>query len=372
MNPTLALTLALALCTAWSEASGAVRSQPLTLNFGGTPSGAELLQPDDGKAAPLVLLIQGTGPEDRNGSFLTPGGMVQGSMGDLAQALARQGFAVMRYDKRHAAQALNPATFQAAQEGYARLRMTDLLGDARTALQVALKQPGINGGQVFVYGWSEGSVVAAALAQEIGAQGLIVQGPVVDSFAATFANQFSTVGLAYLTPYAREGLIDLGGVLKALMGPGSALAKTQAALLLDRTSTPAQPKLATLLDSNQDGQLDLKREVEPQLLGFYEAFMAASPMYAPETTLPTLGTLAPKLRMPLLIVQGEHDGNVSAHFARQLNEALRVAQGRPTLKLYPGLGHSLGPASGITQDNFAPMALEPMNDIATWLKAQLR
>ncbi|MDV6375091.1 alpha/beta hydrolase family protein [Deinococcus arenicola] len=72
-------------------------TQDLTLDFGGQPTQAELLRPADGKTEPLVLLIQGTGPEDLDGSFQTYGGSVEGSLGVLAQTLARQGFAVMRF-----------------------------------------------------------------------------------------------------------------------------------------------------------------------------------------------------------------------------------------------------------------------------------
>lgn len=350
---------------------GGVRARPLTLALGDVASRAELLLPASTAPAPLVLLIQGTGPEDRDGSFTAPGGAVQGSLGQLAQTLAREGFAVMRYDKRYAAQALSPATAQAAQTQYAALRMTDLLSDARTALNAARQQPGVDGRQVFIYGWSEGSVVAASLAQEIGAQGLIVQGPVVDGFAAAFANQFSTVGLNYLRPYAREGQMDLAGVLQALRGPGSPLAKMQATLLLDRTSTAERPKLATILDTDGDGRLDLKREVEPRLLGFYEALTATSPLYAPATTLPTLGAWVPELRVPVLILQGENDGNINVQDARRLDAMLRAAGRVPsTLKVYPGLGHSLGAAPDMTRDNFAPMAQQPMNDLVAWLRAR--
>ncbi|WP_156952803.1 hypothetical protein [Deinococcus frigens] len=41
-----------------------------------------------------------------------------------------------------------------------------------------------------------------------------------------------------------------------------------------------------------------------------------------------------------------------------------------TPKLYPGLGHSLGPAKDITLDNFAPTARGPMDDMAAWLRAR--
>ncbi|QLG09792.1 alpha/beta hydrolase [Deinococcus sp. D7000] len=348
-------------------------TQALTLDFGGQPTRAELLRPAGTTPAPLVLLVQGTGPEDLNGSFQSYGGLVQGSLGTLAQTLARQGFAVMRFDKRYAAATFDPKTAQIAQESYAKLTLQDLLADAKTALETAKKQPGIDAEQVLIYGWSEGSVVAAALAQAAGAQGLIVQGPVVRPFADAFAHQFERVGLKYLEPYAPDGQIDLKGVVASLYGPGSALARTQGQFLLAPDSTPQVPRLSTVLDTNGDGQIDLRGEALPMVRAFFTQSVAQSPLYAPATTLPTLGELAPKLKMPVLILQGENDGNIDPADARELDAALAAAGNTEhTLKLYPGLGHSLGPAADITKDEFAPMAGGPINDMAAWLRAHTR
>ncbi|SEI65076.1 hypothetical protein SAMN04488058_101239 [Deinococcus reticulitermitis] len=347
-------------------------ARALTLTFGETKSGAELLLPASPRPAPLVLLIQGTGPEDRDGRYVAGGQIVPGSLGALAQSLARQGFAVMRFDKRYAAATFAPATAPAAFQNYAKLTLKDLLSDARTALNVAKAQPGVDGSRVFVYGWSEGSVIAAALAPEAGARGLIVQGPVVDSFAATFAEQFATVGLKYLQPYAKGGEIDLAGVLAAFSGSGSPLAKMQASLLFSLDSTPQQPKLSTVLDTDRNGKIDLEREALPTMRALYPQVLSQSPLYTGAGTLPTLATLAPQLKLPVLILQGENDGNIAASFARQLDAALTKAGSRAhTLKLYPGLGHSLGRAPNITQDTFAPMEAAPMNDMAAWMRAVL-
>lgn len=356
------MALAFVLC---GLAQAAPVSRPLTLHLGDQTAKAELLLPTTASKAPLVLLIQGTGAEDLNGSFVTLSGIQRGSLGRLAQALASQGFAVMRFDKRFAAQTFDQATAAAAGANYQKLSMKDLLADARIALNTAKAQPGVDGSRVFIYGWSEGSVIAASLALESGAQGLIVQGPVVEGYAATFTNQFERVGLKYLTPYAKGGKMDLGGVIAALTGPGSGLAKMQAQYLLAPDSTPDKPKLSTYFDTNKDGWLDLKGEVLPALRAGYPALLSGSPKYGAAGGLPVLGDLAPKLNIPVLILQGENDGNIDPSYAKKLSALLSRTS---TLKLYPGLGHSLGKAPDITQDNFAPMETAPMNDLAQWLK----
>lgn len=351
-----------------SASNTATTARALSLNLGGTTSRAELLLPTGKTKAPLVLLIQGTGPEDMNGSFTTYSGVQQGSLGELAKHLAAQGYAVMRFDKRYAAQTFDPKTAQAAQASYEKLTMKDLLGDARTALNTAKKESGVDGSRVYLYGWSEGSVIAAHLALESEARGLVVQGPVLDSYAATFTHQFEQVGLKYLNTYAKDGKIDLQGVMRAMTGPGSGLARMQAQLLLALDSTPDNPKLNSYFDSNRDGLLDLKGEVLPALTAGYPQLLADSPKYGAAGGLPTLGELAPQLnksKLPVLILQGENDGNIDPAYAKKLSALLPGS----ILKLYPGLGHSLGQAADITQDNFAPMQPAPMNDMAAWLKA---
>ncbi|WP_309572079.1 serine aminopeptidase domain-containing protein [Deinococcus sp.] len=370
------LTCALLLCTLFQTSSAragsaGVTARPLTLDFAGTPSKAELLLPAIPAKAPLVLLIQGTGPEDMDGSFASyDGSVVKGSLGTLAHTLAAQGFAVMRFDKRGAAATFDPKTAQAAQGAYAGLTMRDLLADARTALNAAQTQPGVDGSRVYVYGWSEGSVIAATLATDVKARGLIVQGPVVNDYAAIFARQFERVGIPYLTPYAKDGKLALAGLMSSFQGPGSTLAKMQGQLLFDRTSTLEKPVLSTYFDTNKDGLVDLKAEALPGITAYYRMAVPQEPMYAPATSLPTLGTLAPKLTMPVLILQGASDANIDPDDARVLDAALgKSGNTDHTLKVYAGLGHGLGKAASVTQDDFAPTETGPMNDMAGWLNA---
>jgi uncharacterized protein len=348
-----------------------VTARPLTLEFAGTPSKAELLLPDRPARAPLVLLVQGTGPEDMDGSFASfGGGAVKGSLGTLAHTLAAQGYAVMRFDKRFAAASFTPQGATDAQIAYGRLTMRDLLTDARTALNAAVVQPGVDPSQVYVYGWSEGSVIAATLALEVKARGLIVQGPVVNDYASIFARQFERVGVPYLTTYAQGGKLGLDGLMSSFQGSGSMLAKMQGQLLFDRTSTLDHPVLSTHLDTDHDGVIDLTAEALPAVAGYYRASVPQDPMYAPATSLPTLGTLAPQLKLPVLILQGSNDANIDPADALTLDTALATAGNTDhTLEVYAGLGHSLGKAASVEQDDFAPMEDGPMNDVAAWLKA---
>jgi len=58
---------------------------------------------------------------------------------------------------------------------------------------------------------------------------------------------------------------------------------------------------------------------------------------------------------------------VPAAGASSFERALRSRD--KTLKLYPGLGHSLGPASSVLTDDFTPIAGAPLADLTRWLDA---
>ena len=65
---------------------------------GGTLYGTELI-PEGGAKVPVVLLHSGSGPTDRDGNS-APASLLNNSLRMLAESLARQGIATVRYDKR--------------------------------------------------------------------------------------------------------------------------------------------------------------------------------------------------------------------------------------------------------------------------------
>lgn len=122
-----------------------------------------LFTPSGIKRPPVVLIIAGSGPTDRDGnSPLLPG--KNNSLLQLADSLAAHGIASLRYDKR----------------GIAKSRMVNLkeedmlfsdgVDDAKAWIGW-LKEKGYR--SVFVAGHSEGSLIALAAAQTEKVQGLI-------------------------------------------------------------------------------------------------------------------------------------------------------------------------------------------------------
>lgn len=67
------------------------------------------------------------------------------------------------------------------------------------------------------------------------------------------------------------------------------------------------------------------------------------------------------------LVVGAVVATITARGGAPVNAALA---GNPdhTLLVYQGLGHSLGPAASVIDDNFRPIAPAPLIDLASWLR----
>ncbi len=357
--------LTVLICAQSFAAAQSVSSQDLTLQLGDFQSKAQLTYPSNSSGLlPGVLLIHGSTPMDMNATVQWNAQTVSSIFKQLSDGLSQRGFAVLRYNKRHVT-----SLGQVDVAAYYGLRLQDFLKDSRVALLALQTNPRVDPKKIFVYGWSEGSPIAAQLTLENPSiKGLIVQGGVAYSYAQTFQQQFPRVGIPYLSQFAKNGLIDIQGALKALLGDGGLLAVSQAYYLLDQTSSQAKPKLNTFMDKNKDGLINLELEAKPVV----NEWMRDAPnsflgIYASALALPGLIQLAPKLETPTLILQGENDANTSADGARDLDKVLKNLH---TLKLYPNLGHSLGQANSVIDDRFRPMNPQPIQDVADWLELQ--
>ena len=350
-------------------AVAAVRSEMLRLNFGDFQSRAELTYPaGTASGSPTVILIPGSGPEDMNADIGARPGKPPLShiFLDIARYLTPRGFAVLRYNKHY----VTSATQVDYQRYYTKLTLQQMLRDAEQALQAAESDPHVDHRRIFLYGWSEGSTVAAALAvRHPELAGLIVQGAVALSWRDTFRYQITAVGLPYLRQFAPSGRVTNRILAQAEAGDGGRAAKSIVFYLADPRQTTGPLAINPRLDTNHDGAIDIDSEFLPRLNAILAiAFGPHGPdrIYGPGYALPTVTAQAPRLRLPTLILQGANDANVPPRGARYLDAAL-TANPDHTLLLYPGLGHTLGLAASPIDDNFRPIAPTPLADLTAWL-----
>ena len=370
--------------TAVSE-NPSIKREDFTVDFGGFPSHAQFTYPASGAGPfPTVVLIPGSGPYDLDFTILDRAmGQVKSHIfRDIADALTLDGYAVVRYNK-HYVTGPNDQNSAAVYQQFNTLTLQQLLSDATTVYQAALRNPRVDTKRVVLYGWSEGTTVATQLAvahPEIA--GLILQGLVAGTMAETFAYQDLTLGVGFLRDVVdanKDGMITLDEIEAAFRANHGTVLGFAALMTLDftATTTGGAPKLNAQVDKNGDGRLDIAGEIVPYWRSVFANFdkdtgpYAAT--YAPSKALPAIVDSVPNDKGPVLILQGAHDANVDPNGAKRVDDALAAAGASDhTLLTYPGLGHSLGVAASTDTDDFQPIAAQPLNDTKAWLDKRFK
>ncbi|PZO10878.1 MAG: alpha/beta hydrolase [Lysobacteraceae bacterium] len=112
-----------------------------------------LTYPDSGTNFPAVVLVAGTGPHTRDAGM-----SLHKTLAVLADHFTRQGYAVLRYDKRGVGLtggALHPGS-----------TTKDYAADALAAVRFLKIQPNIDPSRIGLVGHSEGGIIAAMVAAE--------------------------------------------------------------------------------------------------------------------------------------------------------------------------------------------------------------
>lgn len=240
---------------------------------------------DSGKKAPVILIIPGSGPTDRDGN--NPLGVTAAPYRLLAEALEAKGVSSVRIDKRGmfgSKDAIPDAN---------KVTITDYAGDVHKWVAAIQKQS--SNSCVFVLGHSEGALVALAAAQQ--PEGIC--------------------GLILVSGAGRR----LSDVIRDQLSSNAAFA-------------PELDSAFTALKSLEEGQhVDpahfdptLQKLFAPQVQDFLIDMFRQDPQ-----------KLAAALKIPVLIVQGERDLQVSPNDAK----ALAAAQPKAKLVLLPKMNHVL-------------------------------
>jgi len=240
---------------------------------------------DAGKHAPVVLIIPGSGPTDRDGN--NPLGVAAAPYRLLAEALAAHGVSTVRIDKRGLFES------KAAVANPNDVTIRDYATDARSWIAVIRARTGAK--CVWLLGHSEGSLIALATAQQPG---------------------------------------DICGVI-SVSGAGRRLSD------VIRDQLRANPANAPVLDSAMKALDALERGERVDVAGMHPALQR---LFAPQVQGFLIdifrydpAKLAASLKVPLLIVQGERDLQVSVADAR----ALAAAQPKARIDLLPQMNHVL-------------------------------
>jgi hypothetical protein len=244
-----------------------------------------LFVPDGAGKKPVVLIVAGSGPTDRNGnSAVLPGHNDTYKM--LANALALNGIASLRYDKRAIGESKLPA---GAKEDD--LRFEDYVGDAEAWIAKLRQDPRF--GPVIIAGHSEGSLIAIIAGREAKADAVISISGAAASAADLLRDQLKA-------PLA--GTPDLAATSEQILH----------GLEQGKTTADVPPQLVALY----------RPSVQPYLISWIH--------YVP-------GSEIAKLTVPVLILQGTTDIQVPVSAA----QALKAAKPDATLVIVEGMNHVL-------------------------------
>jgi uncharacterized protein len=294
MTPVFApLTIVVASSLLWptlagAQATTAATEQPARLaTASGTLAGTLVVPPTNGKA-PVVLIIAGSGPTDRDGNSPTLPGK-NNTYRMLAEALAADGVASLRYDKRGIGES------RAAGIRESDLRFDMYVDDAAEWISQLRADPRFS--RVIVAGHSEGSLIGMLAANKAHADAFVS--------IAGVAHRASDVLRDQLRP-------QIGSMPTLLEASETVLRSLESGTVVDPPPPAIQmiPALAALF----------RPSVQPYLISWFK--------YVPADQLRAL-------TVPVLIVQGTTDIQVSVDEAR----ALKAAKPDVELTLIEGMNH---------------------------------
>ncbi len=311
--------------------SGNYTEQEVVIGEGDFALPGTLTIPEGEGPFPVVVLVQGSGPHDRDSSI---GGVKV--FKDLAAGLASQNIAVLRYEKvtmSHTAKVSVQKEFTLKNES---------ADDAVKAVELLMDMERIDPKRIFVAGHSQGGFAApmilANVPEDSVAGAILISAP-SGSFTDVLVEQQQA---------AVERLKELG------MPPETIAAQEQAAAMwkgiADMVEDPAYSK----------DNLPPNFPLQPSYWWFEQRDYRA-------------GAAASKQNVPMLVLQGENDWQVSMAQYEGWKEAFKDRTD-VTYRSYPKVNHLLaeydGLSIGMEYNGAANVSKSIVDDIVAWVKAQ--
>lgn len=334
--------------------------QEVTFPSGDVTLAATLTLPEGDGPFPALILLSGSGQQDRDETLPTVPGYRP--FREIADALTRQGIAVLRYDDRGVGGSTgDPMTATSA----------DFADDAEAALAFLQGRPDIDGQQIGFLGHSEGGILAAMVAARNPDVAFVI------SMAGTAVNGYETVvkqveRLALAAggsqAQAEEAARMQRDVLDLVMG--QAWDSLQGALydiaLQQIAALPAEQR-AALGDANALAQQQVAAQMQIFQSPWYQFFLSHDP-----------GKDWEVVTAPVLGLYGDNDTQVDAG---QNSAALEAALARAgnddvTIQVLPSANHLFQEAATGGVDEYAalPPQLMPefLEAISQWLLARVQ
>ncbi len=255
-----------------------------------------------GRRAPAVLIIGGSREAARDG--LVFGTARQMIYRDLADAFAARGYASLRYDARCVGKS---ACKKAAS-------YDDYIDDARGALEFLRKQEKVDGKRIFLFGHSEGGMIASTLGanDEQGLAGVVLA-------AAAGRNQAKL-----LREQMQFRMTEAGKKPEEIAAYLAKYDRIMRGLLNGRADFPGE-------------KLNAEDPYESLLLGLIREYEVVVSLLINDPL-----QVACNIKSPVLILQGKKDVQMAVRDAQYLEESLkRVNHADTTVALFDEMDHLL-------------------------------
>lgn len=280
------------------------KETPIILKINTDQLFGTLTTPDLIKKYPVALIIAGSGPTDRNGNNPM---MKNNSLKMLAEALAKNGIASLRYDKRGIGESKASAISEQS------LVFENYTEDVKSWINLLKQDKRFS--QIVIIGHSEGSLI-----------GMI---------AGAKANKFISIA-----------------------GPGESADKLIKTQIASKSNKQIEDMTFPIIDSLKSG--NRVKKVDPMLNSLFrpsiQPYLISWFKYNPEAEIK-------KLNIPILIIQGNNDLQVTVKDAETLSKANKNAE----LLVVDKMNHIMKIVDGDKQANLDSYNNEslPLSEVMT-------
>ena len=294
----------LSMLHAQTKTESTFKESPLVLKINVVEIFGTLTTPATGTKFPVALIISGSGPTDRDGNNAM---MKNNSLKLLAEALAKNGIASLRYDKRGIGES------KAAAVAESNLVFENYTEDVKSWINLLKQDKRFS--KVIVIGHSEGSLIG------------MIAGAKADKFISIAGSGESADKLikTQIASKANKQLEDLTFPIIDSLKSGNNVKKVD-------------PMLNSLF----------RPSIQPYLISWFK--------YNPQTEIK-------KLTVPVLVVQGNNDLQVTVKDAELLSQANKNAE----LLIVDKMNHVMKIIDGDVQANMASYNNEnlPISEVMT-------
>ncbi len=301
-----------------------------------------LTQPKDGKRFPAVVLVSGSGPQNRNEELFDHRPFLI-----LSDYLTNNGIAVLRYDDRGVGE---------SEGNYKTATLEDFATDAAAAVAYLKSRKEINAMKTGVIGHSEGGTIAFMLAAEksnklsfiISMAGMAIRG---DSLL-----KMQRYLIAKEQGISDDKIADNEDLITAI---SNLLDKYPPDFILKHIDSLSFIVLPEHWRENKEMKLAAQQGIKQMMSPELQSLMNYDP-----------SVVLQKIHCPVLALGGDKDLQVPAKV--NLERIKTLAKGRVSIKEYPGLNHlfqhcetGLINEYGTIEETISPEVLE---DIVAWIK----